>query len=45
MWGYVKEQMFMPRLLLNIDEFKLRIVAAIKIIDTNLLEILWDELD
>jgi hypothetical protein len=45
LWGYVKEQMFMPPLPLNIDELKLRIAAAIETIDRNVLERVCDELD
>jgi hypothetical protein len=41
----VKEQVFVPPLPLDIDEFKLRITAAIKIIHKNMLERVQDELD
>jgi hypothetical protein len=33
--GYVKEKVFVPPLLLDIDELKLRITAAIKATDRN----------
>jgi hypothetical protein len=45
LWRYVKEQVFVPSLPLNIDEFKLRITAAIEIFDRNMLEREWDDLD
>jgi hypothetical protein len=45
LWGYVKEQVFVPSLQLDIDELKLRITAAIKTIGRNMLKRVWDELD
>jgi hypothetical protein len=36
---------FVPPLLLDVDEFKLRIAAAIETINRNMLERAWDELD
>jgi hypothetical protein len=33
LWGYVKEQVFVPPLPLDIDDLKLRITAAIETID------------
>jgi hypothetical protein len=39
------EQVLMPPLPLDIDELKLRITAAIEIIDRNMLERVRDELD
>jgi hypothetical protein len=38
LWGYAKEQVFVPLLPLDIDELKLRITAAIEKIDRNMLE-------
>jgi hypothetical protein len=38
LWGYVKEQVFVPPLPLDIDEMKLRITAAVETIDRNVLE-------
>jgi hypothetical protein len=35
----------MPPLPLDIDEFKLRITAAIETVDRNMLERVWEELD
>jgi hypothetical protein len=40
LWGCVKEKVFVPPLLLDIDELKLTITAAIETIDR-----VWDELD
>jgi hypothetical protein len=45
LWGYVKEQVFMPPLPLDIDELKLRITAAVRTIDRIMLQKIWDELD
>jgi hypothetical protein len=45
LWGYVKEQVFVPPLPLDIDELKLTVTAAIETIDRNMLEGVWDELD
>jgi hypothetical protein len=45
LWGYVKEQVFVPSLPLDIDELKLRITAPAETIDRNMLQRLWDELD
>jgi hypothetical protein len=38
MWGYVKEQVFVPPLPLDTDELKCRITAAIETTDRNMLE-------
>jgi hypothetical protein len=38
LWGYVKEQVFVPPLPLDVDELELTI-------DRNVLERAWDELD
>jgi hypothetical protein len=38
LWGYVKEQVFVPPLPLDIDELKLKITAAIETTDGNMLE-------
>jgi hypothetical protein len=45
LWGYAKDQVFVPPLPLDIDELKLRITAAIETTDRNMLERVWDELD
>jgi hypothetical protein len=45
LWGYIKEQEFVPLLPLDIGELKLRINAAIDKIYRNMLERVWDELD
>jgi hypothetical protein len=45
LWGDVKEQVFVPPLPLDIDELKLRIITAVRTIDRNMLERVWDELD
>jgi hypothetical protein len=45
LWGYAKEQVFVPPVPLDIDELKLRITAALETIDRNMLERVWNELD
>jgi hypothetical protein len=44
LWVYVKEQVLVPVLPLDIDEFKLRITAVIENIDRNVLKRVRDEL-
>jgi hypothetical protein len=41
----MKEGVFVPPLPLDIDELKLRITTAIKTIDRNMLERVWNGLD
>jgi hypothetical protein len=43
--GYVKEQVFMPPILIDIGELKLTITVAIEAIDRNMLGRVWDEVD
>jgi hypothetical protein len=43
--GYVKEQVSVPPLPLDIGELTLRITAAIETIDMNILLRVWDELE
>jgi hypothetical protein len=45
LWGYVKENVFVPRLPLYIDELKLRITAAIETVGRIVSERVWDTLD
>jgi hypothetical protein len=45
LWDYVKAQVFVSPLLLDIAELKLRITAGLETIDRNMLERVWDELD
>jgi hypothetical protein len=44
LWGYVKEQVFVLPLPLDIDELKFIFTAAVEIIDRNMSERVWDEL-
>jgi hypothetical protein len=44
LWGYVNEKAFVQHLPKDIDEMKLRITAAIEMIDRNMLERVWDDL-
>jgi hypothetical protein len=45
LWGFVKENVFVPTLPLDIDELKLTVTTAIDTIDKNMLGRVWDELD
>jgi hypothetical protein len=38
LWGYTKEEVFVPAVLLDIDELKFRIAAVIETVDRNMLE-------
>jgi hypothetical protein len=42
---YVKQEVFVPPLLLDVSELKLRNTTAIEIIYRNMLERVWDEMD
>jgi hypothetical protein len=43
--GYVKEQVFVSPLPLDIDELELNFTAIIETTERNILERLWGELD
>jgi hypothetical protein len=45
LWSYVKEQVCVPPLTMDIDELKLTVTAALETVDRNMLEREWDELD
>jgi hypothetical protein len=44
-WGYVKDQVYVPPLPTSIPELKLRIRTAIETITADMLEKVWNELD
>jgi hypothetical protein len=44
-WGYVKDQVYVPPLPASIPELKVRIRTAIEIITADMLEKVWNELD
>jgi len=45
LWGYVKDQVYVPRLPASIPEPKLRIRTAISTITVDMLKTVWNELD
>jgi hypothetical protein len=45
LWGYVKDQVYVPPLPARIPELKLRIRTAIETIAADMLQKVWNELD
>jgi hypothetical protein len=45
LWGYVKDQVYVPPLLASIPELKVRIRTAIETITADMLQTVWTELD
>ena len=45
LWGYVKDQVYVPPLPANILELKVRIRTATDTITADMLQIVWNELD
>jgi len=45
LWGYVKDQVYVPPLPASIPELKVRIRTAIETITTDMLHKVWNELD
>jgi len=45
LWGYVKDQVYVPTLPASIPELKVRIRAAIETITADMLQTVWNELD
>ena len=45
LWGYVKDQVYVPPLPVSIAELKLRIRTAILTITADMLLTVWNELD
>ena len=45
LWGYVKDQVYVPPLPASIPELKVRIRTAIEIITADVLQRVWNELD
>jgi len=44
-WGYVKDQVYVPPLPASIPELKVRIRTAIEINTADMLQTVWNELD
>ena len=45
LWGYVKDQVYVPPLPAIIPELKVRIRTAIETITADMLQTVWNELD
>jgi len=45
LWGYVKDQVYVPPLLASIPELKVRIRTATETITADMLQTVWNELD
>jgi len=45
LWGYVKDQVYVPSLPGSIPELKVRIRTAIETITADMLQTVWNELD
>jgi len=45
LWGYVKDQVYVPPLPANIPELKVRIKIATETITADTLQTVWNELD
>jgi len=45
LWGYVKDQVYVPPLPVIIPELKVRIRTAIETITAGMLQIVWNDLD
>jgi len=45
LWGYVKDQVYVPPLPASIPELKVRIKTAIQTITAAMLQTVWNELD
>ena len=44
LWGYVKDQVYVPLLPASIPELKVRIITAIETITADMLQTVWNEL-
>ena len=45
LWGYVKDQVYVPAVAASIPELKVRIRTAIETITADMLQTVWNELD
>ena len=45
LWGYVKDQVYVPPLPASIPELKVRIRTAIETITADMLQTVWNELN
>jgi hypothetical protein len=45
LWGHVKDLVFLPPFLRNLEEMKENFVAALSTIKSDMLQKVWDDLD
>ena len=45
LWGYVKDQVYVPPLPASVPEMKVRIRTAIETITADMLQTVWNEID
>jgi len=45
LWGYIKDQVYVPLLPASIPELKVRIRTTIETINADMLQTVWNELD
>ena len=45
LWGYVKDQVYVPPIPTSISELKVRIRTAIETVTDDMLQTVWNELD
>ena len=45
LWGYVRDQVYVPSLPASIPELKVRIRTAVQTITADMLQTVWNELD
>jgi hypothetical protein len=45
MWGYIKDRVFVPPLLVSLNELKQRITTAVASVDKDVLRSVWTELN
>ena len=45
LWEYIKDRVFVPPLLVSLNELKERITTAVESVDEDMLRSVWTELD
>ena len=45
LWGYIKDQVYVPPLPASVNELKVQIRTATETITTDMLQTVWNELD
>ena len=45
LWGYIKDRVFVPPLLVSLNELKQRITTVVASVDEDTLRSVWTELD